>query len=217
MATEIDGDLSRELRVDAAYASLKARVLGDALRAAARADVRAVERIVTRARARDSALGHSRPDVMSEVAASLERYLDTARQLRLARDQWNARKPVLADYADRIAPALRALRRARPALDDVRTFSGPSVRVLTKTDLALTDADARLRNAPAPDEARAAHAIVLSAVQLARNAVRLRRDAIERADMQRARDASAAAAGALMMSDRARDDIERALKPPTLR
>ena len=217
MATEIDGDLSRELRVDAAYASLKARVLGDALRAAARADVRAVERIVTRARARDSALGHSRPDVMSEVAASLERYLDTARQLRLARDQWNARKPVLADYADRIAPALRALRRATPALDDVRTFSGPSVRVLTKTDLALTDADARLRNAPAPDEARAAHAIVLSAVQLARNAVRLRRDAIERADMQRARDASAAAAGALMMSDRARDDIERALKPPTLR
>ena len=58
---------------------------------------------------------------------------------------------------------------------------------------------------------------MLSAVQLARNAVRLRRDAIERADMQRARDASAAAAGALMMSDRARDDIERALKPPTLR
>lgn len=217
MATEVDGELSRELRVDAAYASFKARVLGDALRAAARADVRGVERIVTRARARDTALGHARPDVMSEVTASLERYLDTARQLRLARDQWNARKPILADYADRIAPALRALRRARPALDDVRTFSGPSVRVLTKTDLALVDADARLRNAPAPDEARGAHAIVLSAVQLARNAVRLRRDAIERADMQRARDASAAAAGALMMSDRARDDIERALKPPTVR
>jgi hypothetical protein len=93
LAAEVDGELSRELRVDAAYASFKARVLGDALRAAARADVRGVERIVTRARARDTALGQARPDVMSEVTASLERYLDTARQLRLARDQWAHASP----------------------------------------------------------------------------------------------------------------------------
>jgi hypothetical protein len=216
LARDVDATLAREVRIDAAYAALKARVLGEAMRAAARADVRAVERVVSRARTRDAALGGLRADVMRDVTATLDRYLETARQLRLARDQWNAHKPLIADYRDRVEPALRALQRARSALEAVRPFSGPSVRVLSKTDAALREADARLRYASPPDEVRAAHAVVLSAVQLATNAVRLRGDAIATADMQRARDASAAAAGALMMTARARADIDRALKPPTL-
>ena len=132
LAREVDAALTRELRVDAGYASFRARVLAQAMRAAAKADVRAVERAVARARARDAALGGLRPDVMREVAASLDRYLETARQLRLARDQWNARKPVIADY--RIASSPRCARCSvrRGALDDVRTFSGPSVRVFVE-------------------------------------------------------------------------------------
>lgn len=216
LTREIDTALARELRVDAAYAAFRSRTVAEAMRAAARADVKAVERVVTRARKRDADLGGLRPDVTREVNDTLDRYLETARTLRLARDQWNARKSVIAAYRDQVGPMLRALDRARGALDDVRSFSGPSVKVLTKTEGSLREAEATLRRGVVPDEVRAAHAVVLGAAQLATNALRLRRDAISTADMQRARDASAAAAGALMMSARARDDVERALKPPTL-
>ena len=67
-----------------------------------------------------------------------------------------------------------------------------------------------------PDELRAAHALLVSAVQLAANAARIRREATLAGDMARAWDASSAAAGALMLGARARSDIQALLRPPQL-
>ena len=213
---EVNAELSREQRTDAAYDTFKADMVADARRAASKADIRGVERLMVRARSRDAALGRRRPEVMGEVTASLEGYLETARKLRLARDQWTARKPVLAEYRDRLEPVLRVLQRTREALDDVRTFTGPSLKVIAKTEEALRDADRRLRHSLAPEEVRAAHAVVLSAVQFAAEAMRLRREAIQKADLPRAHEASTAADGALTMSDRAVADMKRALMRPSL-
>jgi hypothetical protein len=49
---------------------------------------------------------------------------------------------------------------------------------------------------------------------LAENAVRLRRDAVEAGDVDLARQASAAASGALMLLERGRADLRAALEPP---
>ena len=65
-----------------------------------------------------------------------------------------------------------------------------------------------------PSDLRQAHALAISAVQLAGNAARLRREAVESGNMQPARDASAAAAGAQMLFERASADLRRALTPP---
>ncbi len=213
---EVNNELEREQRTDTAYESLKSEALDSARRAASKANVKAVERLIERTRSRDAALGGSRPEVMRSVNASLEGYLETARKLRLARDQWTARKPVLAEYRDLLEPVLRVLQRAREALDDVRTFSGPSLKVIARTEEALRDADRRLRHAIAPEEVRAAHAVVLSAIQFASEAMRLRREAILKADLPRAHEAASAAAGALTMSERAAAEMKRALMRPSL-
>ena len=68
-----------------------------------------------------------------------------------------------------------------------------------------------------PEELAAAHALLISAVQLAGNAAEIRREATLASDMTRAWDASSAAAGALMLGARARTDIQNLLKPPQLR
>ena len=76
----------------------------------------------------------------------------------------------------------------------------------------------RLANAIAPpEEAVAAHALLVSAVQLAGNAAQIRQEATLAGDMSRAWDASSAAAGALMLGAQARIDIQTLLRPPQLR
>jgi hypothetical protein len=57
----------------------------------------------------------------------------------------------------------------------------------------------------------------VSAAQLADNAARIRREAILSGDLARAWDASSAAAGALMLGERSRSDIQALLRRPELR
>ncbi len=73
-----------------------------------------------------------------------------------------------------------------------------------------------MANVAPPEEAAGAHALLLSAVQLAGNAAQIRREAALAGDMSRAWDASSAAAGALMLGAKARTDILSALRPPQL-
>ena len=68
-----------------------------------------------------------------------------------------------------------------------------------------------------PQEGQAAHALLISAAHLARNAAAIRGEAVRSGDLARARDASSAAAGALMLSARARTEIQSLLRPPQLK
>ena len=68
-----------------------------------------------------------------------------------------------------------------------------------------------------PPEFRAAQALLVSAVQLAGSAGRIRREATLAEDIARAWDASSAAAGALMLGARARSDMQTLLRRPELR
>jgi hypothetical protein len=60
------------------------------------------------------------------------------------------------------------------------------------------------------------HGLVLSAIQLAQNAAKLRREAALTGSMARAWDASSAAAGALMLTDRIRTEMQLAFRVPQL-
>jgi len=65
-----------------------------------------------------------------------------------------------------------------------------------------------------PEELTAAHAVFVSAVHMAENAARIRREATLASSVERAWDASSAAAGALMLGARARTDIRTQLRRP---
>ena len=68
-----------------------------------------------------------------------------------------------------------------------------------------------------PDEVVAAHALLVSAVQMAANAASIRREAALANNMDLAWNASSAAAGALMLGARASADLQTQLKAPQLR
>jgi hypothetical protein len=104
--------------------------------------------------------------------------------------------------------------RARAGLEDIRALAGPQERQLARLEVALVKVTAALGSMLVPEDARPAHGLLLSAAQLAESATRLRRQAVRGGDMKVAWDASAAAAGALMLLDRARADLARAVSPP---
>jgi hypothetical protein len=68
-----------------------------------------------------------------------------------------------------------------------------------------------------PEDLAAAHALLISAVQMAGNAAKIRREAALAGDMTRAWNASSAAAGALMLEAKARADIEAIMRPPQVK
>src|SRR4029077_8137768 len=67
-----------------------------------------------------------------------------------------------------------------------------------------------------PAEFSAAHALIVSAAQMAGSAAVIRRQATLSGDIARAWDASSAAAGALMLSAQARTEIRALFRPPDL-
>ena len=73
-----------------------------------------------------------------------------------------------------------------------------------------------MKNIRPPAEAEAVHNLFVSALQLALRAASSRRQAISGADMNTAWEASAAAAGALIMFERAEADLRTLMTPPGL-
>ncbi|MCU0257276.1 MAG: hypothetical protein MUF60_11115, partial [Vicinamibacterales bacterium] len=166
----------------------------------------------------DARLGGRRPDTTHGVLAALDAQLDAARRLRLARDQWAAKRDELLAYR-RVGRALIGdLRAGRGALDDIRGLAGPSLSRLAALERRVRRVQQKIAatSAPPPD-AVAVHALAASAAQLSLQAAALRRQAVSAGDLAVARDASAAAAGALMLIERARADLEAIARPPELR
>jgi hypothetical protein len=209
--------LAVEQGLDQEYAKLRDTSLLTARRAADRADVRAVEQVIRRVRDRDADLGQQRADVMSGLLATLDTELDSARRLRLARDQWALTAPAVGSWRSSVTPSVKALDGARATLDDIRALAGPGESRLASLEARFTELAMRLQASVVPERAREAHGVIVSALQLATNAVRLRRAAARSGELKTAWDASAAAAGALLLHDRARVELARAVQPPASR
>ena len=96
-------------------------------------------------------------------------------------------------------------------------MSGPDLRGLTVAGHRLVEAGAVAALLSPPDELRASHDTLVSAVQLMQAAVGTRRTAMQTSDIEAARNASAAAAGALLLVGRARDEIDAFFAPPKFR
>src|SRR5438067_1472352 len=181
------------------------------------ADVRGLERLRRALSQRDQALGAKRPDAVASLVAAVEEKLDAARKLQLARDRFTIRAPVLLEYRAAIRTPMDLFARLVPALEAVRALSGSSPASLATIQQNVARILALAAAIVPPEEVAAAHALLVSAAQLAGNAAQLRREATVASDMARAWDASSAAAGALMLGAKARTDIRTLLRPPQLR
>lgn len=208
--------IETELRIDRSYQSLSKRMLRLADQRARLANVRGVEGLVGLVRSRDDALGNVRPDEVNSLIAAIEEKLDAARRLRLARDRWLMRAPDFQQYRVAIRGPLDLFTQLGPALEDIKALAGSTPYALKNVERLVAQIVKLAGDVSPPEELGGAHALLVSAAHLAENAATIRRDATMSGNIQRAWDASSAAAGALMLGAKARSDIRALLRQPQL-
>jgi hypothetical protein len=210
-------DLAAELRIERSYRNLSASSIASATARAARGDVAGVQGVLQNVLRADDRLGRRRPGESSALLALLDLRLDEARRVRLARDASIVQVEAFAAYRRAIAPPIGELRGSTRSLEHIRELSGPAPGSLPRLDRRLARAGERFAGVPPPAGLDAAHSLFGSAFQMARRAVASRRDAVSSKDMKLAWDAASAAAGALMLLDRAAEELDRQTSPPRKR
>lgn len=211
-----EGTIAVERQVEASYVALRTETLVAAPRLAGRADVRGLERLRADVFARDARLGARRPAETAGLVTLVDQYVTAARALRLAMDRYELQKGSFRTYRRSLTPVLDLLRRSFNGLEDIRAQAGPPPRALTDLRTRVDRAQGLLERIGPPNPLEAVHTIFGNAVALASSAITLRLDAILQGDLDHAARASAAAAGALMLAERAYVDLEAALEPPRL-
>ncbi len=214
LAMRASAELTDEMRIEDAYKKLSVDSMAAARATAARADVRGLQAIVRRVLQSDDRLGRHRPQETSSLLAMLDMRLDEARRLRLARDAWNLRIPMLEEYRRAVAPAVGYLLRSKAWLDDIRQLAGPAPISLSRLEQRIVMGRQALARVTAPPEVESVHGLYTAAFQMARRAASERRSALSSTNMTMAWDAASAAAGALMMIDRAADELTRLIAAP---
>jgi hypothetical protein len=199
--------LAVEHRTDQAYSMLTHDALRAADRYAAIGDVTAVERITRNLLKQDDRLGQRRPQEMASVLSALDMKLDAARRERLARDNRAELAAVIARYRRDTAGPLAIMRREKPALDEIRRLAGPSSARLAELAKETKWAEHLLARVTVPDELAETHSLLKDAVELAIRAADGRRRAVITRSMQTAQEASSAAAGAIMLFEKASADL----------
>jgi len=144
----------------------------------------------------------------------LDGTLDAARRLRLARDNWASRADQVRRYRAALAEPLAIMRASRASLDQIRRLAGPSRARLARLVTGTARASRLVAAIRAPAEESAAHGLLRNAIQLASRAAESRQRAVRSGTMQLAWEASSAAAGALMLLDRASGDLDALRKMP---
>src|SRR6185503_15036673 len=169
---------------------------------------RKLEEIRAKVRKEDAKLGGRRPGDVTALLATLEYRVDAARRWQLALDQYEMRAPGFRTYRRSMSGSFSTFRAATKSLEEVRQMVGPKPGDITPIARRLAKGNRYLYRVKPPLELAAAHALVRSAWELAESAFRLRLDAASSNSIDGARQASSAAAGALMLFARARSELD---------
>ena len=209
--------LGAEERIEKSYSLLSADLVRTADRFARQADVKGVLSLQQRALHEDDRLGRQRPQEMAALMASLDVKLDAARRLRLARDQWATRLEILREFETALSEPFAMLRACRTRLEAIRQLDATPRRNLIWLDGQTSIVTRLLAEVKAPIGGETALGLLNSATQLASRAVTSRQQAVSSGDMHPAWEAASAAAGALMLLDRATEELQKLIKGPELK
>ena len=205
----VDAALQAELSVEKAYGDLARATLKEADQRAKNGDPRALRQVIARALAADDRLGQRRPNQMAALLATLDLRLEEAQRVRVAHDAWLRRVDTFKDYRQATKASRERMSQLGPQLRLIRDRKGTVVRALERLEMAATVGIHELRMTEVPPELAATHNLLITAFQLARQASSARRYALSSKNTTLAWDASSAAAGALMMAERAAEELER--------
>ena len=209
-------DLNLELKTERAYADLVARTMALADQRTRAADVKGIERLVRNVLQADDRLGRRRPQATGALLATLDARLADARKLRLEHDAFTARLHVIQAYQRNVRKAVEHFREAIAGLEEIKALAGPSPKVLADLSRGASRGIAVLTGLKAPADVYTAHGLLAGALQMAAQAAAMRQKAVQATSMDLAWQASSAAAGALMMFERATAELDRLSSPPRL-
>ena len=208
------GDLENEQRLDRVYAALRKSTLDAAARAGRRGDVREFERLRERIQQEDTRMGGHRPGEVAALLATLDLAAVSSKE-RATQDLWKKRGPAFRRYRRSTNGSFSVFKDVARTLEQVKAMSGPAVHTIAPIAKRLARAGRSLAKVTPPPELLAGHALVRSAWELAESALRLRIESVSSNSVDVARRASSAAAGALLLYERARADLTAAMEPPT--
>ena len=205
-----------EQAIDARYSDMARRLMTEATRAAARAQVGGVQRVLDRIPREDTRLGRKRPEIVQALHSSVQDQIDAARRLRLLRDQWIIRRSLYVDYQRAVGTQMLQLSRSQPALEAIRRLDGPAPETLVTLQSRLKGGAEQLERVVPPADLRLTHELLLGAWRFAESAINGRYAAARSADVDAAWGASSSAAGALMLLTRVQSELRAFLEPPQL-
>ncbi len=208
------GDLDREQQIEQAYNQLRTRTLDEAAKLSARGRAADLERLREQVKEEDRRLGGQRAGDIAALLATIDLTMASAGDNRDARQRWDKRAPVFRKYRRRTNGVFKVFKDATIALEQVKTMRGPSISSIATLTKRLNAANRSFRKVVPPNELASGHALIVSAWELADNALRLRLEAVSANNIDTAQRASSAAAGALMLYQRARADQLAAMEPP---
>jgi hypothetical protein len=212
------GDLRRrvglELVVDQVYAALAENLKTRADLYQKRGDETEVANLLTELERRDRDLGHRRPAIAQQIADDITARLDVMRRVHAARDRYLADKPRMLQYERDVRPVLSGLDGLKPVLIAIRdgTPAGylTSTRSLTRVEGFAT----ALPGVTPPAVLASVHGVIGTVVTLAHEAIAKHRQTLFAPNSKVSAEASAAAAGALLLLDQSRRDLLTQLFPP---
>ncbi|MDA1183851.1 MAG: hypothetical protein O2930_04290 [Acidobacteria bacterium] len=207
--------IQEEQAIDAKYTELARRTMDDARRSAERARISDVQRILTRIPREDARLGGRRPEIVRALRASVQSQLDAARRLRLLQDQWTIRRSLYRDYERATGGKLLQLAKLRPELEAIRQQEGPGPDELRALQSRLRGGAEQLARRRPSGDLESMHNLLVNSWRFAEHAVNGRYQAARVASDATAREASSAAAGALLLA-RAQREVSDFLAPPRL-
>ncbi len=210
-----DVEIDREN--ERAYTNLRERSLAAALKLSRKGERSEFERLRDRVKEEDRRLGGHRDGEIAALLATIDLQVDGALTTREARQQWERRELGYRRYRRAMNGSFNAFRVATVRLDQVRMLSGPPLQTIAPLLVKLAAAARKIGKVTPPPDLANAHALVRSAWELAGNALRLRAESVALNSADLAQRASSAAAGALLLYQRARADLANLMAPPSPR
>jgi hypothetical protein len=216
LRAEVNRELAAEAAAEAAYAALAADLTAKADAALRRGDVAGVDGLRATLEARNRALGDRRPARVAALTAMLEAKAEAVRLHRKALDHYAAVRRNLLEYERRVRPVMSGFDGLESVLTYVRDGKYTAYERLVRTSERLEALAADLQGLEAPADLADLHATLVSAVHMAGEACTRRRLAVTTTSEATDREASAAAAGALLLSAHVRDQLVVRLFPPKI-
>jgi hypothetical protein len=217
MRTTVGGDLERERKTEQAYEDLRTKTLAEASRLAAKGRASDLEKLREKVKAEDQRLGGHRAGEIAALLETIDMEAATAIKYREDKREYDRQAPAFRKYRRSTNGAFKVFTDATAALEQVRSMNGPPATSIEPLTKKLAKATRSFRKVVAPGALTEEHALIASAWELADNAFRLRLEAVASNSIDVAQRASSAAAGALMLYQRARAELLSTMEPPSAR